>query len=173
VALAAGVGAIATILLVGRGGEDGSHRLPPPSTAPPTTPATPTTLSLSQAAVAYTDAVQPVNAAQAPFAALELRWTASTSSAQAQAQAASLLAAVQAVQPKLAAIADGYQAAAADLRADANAAAGVQRALLELSTLNAGLTVPTWRQVYDANIAKLVAASNAVRKDLGLPPTAQ
>jgi hypothetical protein len=114
-----------------------------------------------------------VNAAQAPFAALERAWTGSTSSAQAQAQAAPLLAAVQAVQPKLAAIADGYQAAAADLRADANAAAGVQRALLELSTLNAGLTVPTWRQVYDANIAKLVAASNAVRKDLGLPPTAQ
>ena len=123
----------------------------------------------SQAAVAYTGAVAPVNAAQFAFAERANTWTDATPAAQAVSDAQDFLHAVQTVQTALGAIATQYPPAATDLQHDVVAAAAVQRDLLSLQDLNAGLTVADWRARYETDRTALIDASNAVRADLGLP----
>jgi serine/threonine-protein kinase len=164
-ALAGAVAAVVALLAIP--GSGGHHATTTTSTPPPA-PTTAATMTKAQAAAAYDAAVAPVNSAQVALVNNANSWNASTTGAQAQSQAQPLLAAIEAVQSQLLTIAATYAPAAADLRADADAAAQIRRDVLGLARLNTGITVATWRQQYDADIARLIAASNTVRSDLGL-----
>jgi hypothetical protein len=115
--------------------------------------------------------VEPVNVAVSAFIDVAHAWTAATPAPRAVSEAAALLAAIEGVQPPLQALALSYPPAARDLLADVDAAAAVRRDLLALPRLNAGIAAKVWIAEYDADIAKLIAASNAVRADLGLKGT--
>ena len=132
------------------------------------TPATP--LTKAQAAQEYLAAVAPVNAAASAFIARTRAWTSSTPNSQAQSDAQAFAAALFGVHAKLVAIGSAYAPAAAALKADADAATAVLGDLSQLVNLNRGLSVSAWTQRFTTDIAKLTAASNAVRSILGLPP---
>ena len=169
VILGAAAVVLAVVIAVVATSNSGNKKATTTSTsAAPTTVAT---MTKAQAATAYEEAGQPVNTAQFNFAGQMQKWTTATTPQQAQSQAQPLLAAVEAVQARLAEIADQYPPAAADLRADAAAAAQVRATLLTLSHLNADVSVATFRQHYNDAIATLIGASNVVRADLGLPHT--
>jgi hypothetical protein len=132
------------------------------------TPAKP--LTKEQAATVYLAAVAPVNAAAAAFITRTRTWTSSTPNGQAVTEAQPLNAALSGVHAKLVELGAGYTPAAAALKADADAAQAVLGDLTNLVNLNRGLTVAAWTQQFNADLAKLTAASNAVRAALGLPP---
>jgi hypothetical protein len=114
-----------------------------------------------------------VNVAQAAFYARAQRWNASTVGAQAASEAQQLVAAFGEVQSRLREIAKAYAPAASNVDAGVAAVAAVQSDLLTLDRLNAELTVSSWALHYDEDITELIAASNTVRSDLGLPPVAR
>ena len=134
------------------------------------TPAAPKTRE--EAAQAYLAAVTPVNTAASAFGAKARAWTSSTPNGQAQSDAQAFAAALFGVHAKLVAIGSAYAPAAAALKADADAATAVLGDLSQLVNLNRGLSVSAWTQRFTTDIAKLTAASNAVRSILGLPPPA-
>lgn len=137
--------------------------------APPATTTSLSTTTKSQAASAYLAAVAPANSAANAFNAEVKTWTNSTTNAQAEADAQPVIAAFQAVQPKLLAIAASYPPAAVDLKAEVNAYAPLLGDLTSLGSVNL-LNASSWVQQTDSDIAKASAAANIVRSDLGLPP---
>jgi hypothetical protein len=132
------------------------------------TPAKP--MTKEEAAQAYLAAVAPVNSAAAAFIPRARAWTSSTPNSQAQSDAQAFTAALFGVHAKLVAIGSAYAPAAAALKADADAAQAVLGNLSQLVDLNRGLSVSKWTQQFNADLATLTAASNAVRVSLGLPP---
>ena len=139
----------------------------------PERPAAPAGTTKEQAAEAYRTAVAPVNAAQAVFAAAAQGWNGSTSRAQARSEAAPLLAVFDDVRERLRTIADGYPPATQDIDAGIAAVVAVQNDLLALAQLNTGMSVSSWANRYTQDIGRLIAASDVMRTDLGLPPVAR
>ena len=137
---------------------------------PSTTQASSTTAATTkaQAGSSYLAAVGPSNSAMDSFSTEAQAWTDSTTDSQAEDQAQPLIAAIRTLEPKLLAIATDYAPAATDLKAEVNAAAAVQGDLASLSNVNF-LNASSWTQQFASDAAKLGAASNIVRSDLGLP----
>lgn len=164
------LGAIVAYALQPRGSP--AKRAASSTTSAPSSGTAPGGMTKDQAAAAYRGAVASVNAAQATFVDHLDTWTTRTPASTAQSEAQPFVAALVDVQQRLAGIAAGYPAAAAVLNADAGAADVVQTDLYNLRNLNTSITLAAWSHQYDADIAKLKAASDAVRAELGLPATA-
>ncbi len=116
---------------------------------------------------AYLQAVAPVNSAAAEFAAATANWTNSTTPVQAEADAAPLLAAFQAVQPQLLVLAAAYPPAAEHLLAANDAVSRLIADLAQLGSLGS-IGLDPWLQRYQTDLQALSAASNLVRDDLGV-----
>jgi hypothetical protein len=140
-----------------------------PSDVPATPPAAPA-MTEEQAAEAYLAAVAPVNVAQAAFYEKTQRWFGATSIAQAESDARPLLEALADVKLQLQSIAGAYPPAATQLGDSFTAVSVVERDLRALGSLNHKLSVQSWRERYEEDIATLIAVSNGVRSTLGLPP---
>jgi hypothetical protein len=173
VGIAVGATAVALVRNTDCGSTPTASPTAPASTGLPATPPAATAMTREGAAEAYRAAVAPVNVAQAAFYARAQRWNASTVGAQAASEAQQLVAAFGEVQSRLREIAKAYAPAASNVDAGVAAVAAVQSDLLTLDRLNAELTVSSWALHYDEDITELIAASNTVRSDLGLPPVAR
>jgi len=121
-----------------------------------------------QAAQTYVSDVARVNDARAVFHALAEKWDSSTTNAQAQAAAAPLVNALDAVQPKAQSLAADYPAAATQIGAVVSAVMALNNDLSQLANLKATIDVNPWSQRYDSDRAALTTASNALRSALGL-----
>jgi hypothetical protein len=92
-------------------------------------------------------------------------WTATTSVATAQGDAAPLLANLRAVPTQLQHFASQYPAAASALNAQSSQVAALVAQLRRLKAIG----VSSWINSYGADLKQLASASNAVRQALGLP----
>lgn len=116
---------------------------------------------------AYLQAVAPVNAAAAEFAAATANWSNSTTPIQAQTDAAPLLSAFQAIQPQLLVLASAYPPAAEHLMAANDAVSRLIADLQQLGSIGS-IGLEPWLQRYQSDLQTLSAASNVVREDLGV-----
>jgi hypothetical protein len=128
-----------------------------------------TRLKKPEAAQSYVAAIAPVNPSVSAFSGQVEAWDSSTSKAQALSEGQPTAAVLQEVGPKLAGIGHAYRPAAAALKAQAKTVEVIVGDLARLARLNAGVDVSSWRHKFQADIAKLVAASTVVRSKLGLP----
>jgi hypothetical protein len=122
-----------------------------------------------QATRFYVSAAKPANAALKTLVSEAGTWTASTTVAQAEAEAKPVIDAVIAFEPKLSTLAFSYPAAKADLVAEVDASGTIQSDIASLSTVNFQ-NAAAWTQKFLSDVATLNAANNAVRKELGRPP---
>jgi len=125
-------------------------------------------MTRAQAGEEYQAAITPVNSAEPPFRVVVQSWSGSTTNAQAQAAAASLVAALDTVDAQILSIAPSYPNAATALHADATAVTTLDGDLSQLAQLDE-IGVSTWTQRYDSDLTALTMASNAARRALGLP----
>lgn len=123
----------------------------------------------AQAGAAYLVAVQPVNNAHSAFVSQAVRWTSSTSDAQAVAAATTFRTAFTQVERSLISLSIDYPAASGPLLTDRRVAAIVNGQLAELSQLQR-IGLRTWVTGYNADIERLIEDSDTVRTSLGLPP---
>jgi hypothetical protein len=163
---------IAIVALTSGGGDD----KPEPTAAPTTDAPTSTTgehvgLSKEDAARDYLAAADPVNSALSDFLPIADGWNDSTRAADAQSAAQPLADALQQAQQRLQELSTQYAPAHDALATELSAIDDTATDLQNLAGLNQTIDVPPWRASFDAHVAALAAASNALRTQLGLPPT--
>jgi len=163
---------IAVVALTSRGsGDDEEHAAAPPTSraAPPTSEVA--GLSKEQAANDYLAAANPVNSALAAFLPAADGWGDSTQPVDAQRDAQPLVDALQQAKQRLQTLSTQYTPASAALTAELAAIDDTTTDLQNLANLNQTIDVAPWRESFDAHVAALAAASNALRTVLGLPAT--
>ena len=130
-----------------------------------------TTLTREQAAATYRDLVAPVNNAQTAFAREVDTWTNATSASDASADATPFAAALRDAHVELEQLGRDYNAAPDAFHRGVTAIAAVEADLARIVEVNVSITVDDWAQRYDADLAELNQAANALRTALGLPRT--
>jgi hypothetical protein len=121
----------------------------------------------SAAARGYLAAVGGVNATEPAFFAHAATWTAATSSATAQAQAAPLARQLRSVDGRLLSLAMRYPPASDPLLTVVNAVGTLEADLTRLDRLPS-IGVAPWTRRYRTDLAALTGASDAARAALGL-----
>ena len=153
---------VATLAIAGCGGSSSS------STSASGT-ATTGTMTTERAAHTYLAAVATPNEVLRTFLATANRWTDSTPSTQAAADAKPLIEAITTLRTKLQALAAAFPTAATDLKAVVTAQALLQGDLASLAAVNA-LNASSFAQTITRDARALRAATVIVRSHLGLPP---
>jgi hypothetical protein len=126
-------------------------------------------MTTERAAHTYLAAVATPNEVLRTFLATANRWTDSTPSTQAAADAKPLIEAITTLRTKLQALAAAFPAAATDLKAVVTAQALLQGDLASLAAVNA-LNASSFAQTVSRDARALRAATAIVRSHLGLPP---
>jgi hypothetical protein len=126
-------------------------------------------MTKEQAAHNYLAAVATPNDVLRRFLATANRWTDSTPSTQAAADAKPLAEVITTLRMKLEALAAAFPAAATDLQAVVTAQALLQGDLASLAAVNA-LNASSFAQTVTKDARALRAATSIVRSHLGLPP---
>ena len=153
---------VATLAIAGCGGSSSSSMSASGTAAAGT-------MTKEQAAHAYLAAVATPNEVLRTFLAKANRWTDSTPSTQAAADAKPLIDAITTLRTELQALAAAFPAAATDLKAVVTAQALLQGDLGSLAAVEA-LNASSFAQTVTRDARALRAATAIVRSDLGLPP---
>jgi hypothetical protein len=125
-------------------------------------------ITREQAAADYEEMAARLNPIQTEFHERARRWDDSTSNEQAVSDARPFVEALAQAVSSLRDIAAGYPPAAAPLEADARAATTLRDDLLGLSHLRS-IGLDAWIERYNDDRSRVAAASNDVRRALGLP----
>lgn len=163
---------VAVIALTSGGSDDNAEHAAAPSTrAATSTTGVAAGLTKEQAASDYLAAANPVNSALSEFLPVADGWNDATQPAEAQGAAQPLVDALQQAQQRLQGLSTQYAPARDALGAELSAITDTTTDLQNLANLNQTIDVPPWRASFDAHVAALAAASNALRTQLGLPAT--
>ena len=167
--------ALATIAIVAlsSGGSDDNdeHAAAPTTSAASSTTGAAAGLSKEQAANDYLAAANPVNTALTELLPLADGWNDATQAADAQRDAQPLADALQQAQQRLQTLSTQYPPASDQIASELTAINDTTTDLQNLANLNQTIDAPPWRESFNAHVAALAAASNALRSALGLPVT--
>ncbi len=163
---------IAVIALSSGGSDDKAEHVAAPTTSPSSsTTGAAAGLSKEQAANEYLAAADPVNAALTEFLPAADGWNDATQPADALRDAQPLADALQQAQQRLQMLSTQYPPASSELAAELTAINDTAADFQNLANLNQTIDVPPWRESFNAHVAALAAASDALRTKLGLPTT--
>lgn len=167
---------VVVVVLIGIVGwlvvKDNTKTAPPPSAKDSTTKTvtSTSTISQTQAGEDYLEDVAPTNSAINTLITQEDSWTSKITGQQAEQEAQPSVQALQALEGKLATLANEYPPASTDIKVEITKASVVIADLQELSTIKSS-NAATLRSQFISDFNRLQSQANIVRGDLGLQST--